>query len=129
MSKNGNTMPPLATDPGKAERVNTELRRLEDLFLEVDENKRDFVQRQIEQLAWLNVSILDLQAKIDQFGTLVMYDNGGGQSGIRTNPDLKTLVDYQKLANTIVRTLNSVVPVKEITASTKLKEFFELVDG
>ena len=122
-------MPPLATDPGKAERVNTELRRLEDLFLEVDENKRDFVQRQIEQLAWLNVSILDLQAKIDQFGTLVMYDNGGGQSGIRTNPDLKTLVDYQKLANTIVRTLNSVVPVKEITASTKLKEFFELVDG
>ena len=117
-------MPP-AMDPNKAERVKDELQRLSDLFKDIDENKRNFVQRQIEQLAWLNISIMDLQARIDQFGTLVAYDNGGGQSGVRANPDLKTLNDYQKLATAITRTLNSVVPVKEISKRTgnKLSDF------
>ena len=117
-------MPP-AMDPNKAERVKDELQRVSDLFKDIDENKRNFVQRQIEQLAWLNISIMDLQARIDQFGTLVAYDNGGGQSGVRANPDLKTLNDYQKLATAITRTLNSVVPVKEISKRTgnKLSDF------
>ena len=86
---------------------------MSDLFNGVEEGRKDFIQRQLEQLAWLNISIIDLQEKIDRFGTLVMYDNGGGQSGVKPNPDLKTLIDYQKLANTIVRTLNSVIPIKE----------------
>ncbi|MBR0266460.1 MAG: hypothetical protein IJQ71_03385 [Clostridia bacterium] len=88
------------------------MERLEEIFREVDENKRDFVQRQIQQLAWLNVSIADLQLKVDQWGTLVSYDNGGGQSGIKPNPDVKTLLDYQKSCNTIVRTLITLVPDK-----------------
>ena len=95
----------------KARKVTRELKRLSDLFKGVEENQKDFIQRQLEQLAWLNISIIDLQEKIDRFGTLVMYDNGGGQSGVKPNPDLKTLIDYQKLANTIVRTLNCVIPI------------------
>lgn len=124
MSKNGQTMPP-QTDPAKMDRVSKELKRLADLFVGVEENRKDFIQRQLEQLAWLNISIVDLQERIDRFGTLVMYDNGGGQSGVKPNPDLKTLIDYQKLANTIVRTLNSVIPIKEtgISCGDKLKQF------
>ena len=96
------------------------------IFQEVDENKRDFVQRHIEQLAWFNVSIADLQAKVDQWGTLVMYDNGGGQSGVKPNPDVKTLLDYQKCCNTIVRTLIALVPNK--MDSGKLTDFFPCSD-
>ena len=76
----------------------------------MDENKKQFVQRQIEQLAWYNVSIAELQAAIDEAGTTVSYNNGGGQSGTRTNPDLKTLTDYQKIVISIVRTLMLLVP-------------------
>lgn len=111
MSKNGSITQP--ADANKTERVSIELKRLSDLFEGVKENRKDFIQRQLEQLAWLNISIVDLQEKIDRFGTLVMYDNGGGQSGVKPNPDLKTLIDYQKLANTIVRTLNNIIPIKE----------------
>ena len=96
----------------------------------MEENRKDFIQRQLEQLAWLNISIIDLQEKIDRFGTLVMYDNGGGQSGVKPNPDLKTLIDYQKLANTIVRTLNSVIPIKETGYSKDgLREFLLGMNG
>lgn len=100
-------------DPKKIKRVQTELEHLAELFRDVDENKRDFVQRHIEQLAWYNVSIIDLQAKVDQWGTLITYDNGGGQSGVKSNPDVKTLLDYQKVCNTIVRTLIPLVPNKD----------------
>jgi len=101
-----------SSDPEKLSRVKLELSRLEEIFKEIDENKRDFVQRHIEQLAWYNVSIADLQANVDRCGTLVTYNNGGGQTGERVNPDIKTLMDYQKACNTIVRTLIQLVPVK-----------------
>lgn len=104
-------------DPQKRQRIKKELDHLAEIFREVDENKHDFVRRHIEQLAWYNVSIADLQAKVDQFGTLVMYDNGGGQSGVKPNPDVKTLLDYQKCCNTIVRTLIPLVPGKSSQGS------------
>ncbi len=124
MSKNGNTMPP-GTDPNKARKIKKELRRLETLFEGIEENRRDFIQRQLEQLAWLNISIIELQGKVDRFGTLVQYDNGGGQSGVSPNPDLKTLIAYQKQATTIVRTLNSIIPIKETgyPSNSKLMQF------
>lgn len=113
-------------DPNKNRRVKKELRRLSDLFDGIEENRKDFVQRQLEQLAWLNISIIELQGRIDRFGTLVQYDNGGGQAGVKANPDLKTLIDYQKLANTIVNTLNKVIPIKEAGGpGEKLSEFLD----
>lgn len=124
MSKNGRTPAAAAQDPEKLERVQKELDLLEEIFSEIDPNKRDFVQRHIEQLAWYFVSIADLQAKVDQWGTMVKYDNGGGQTGIKPNPDVKTLLDYQKCCNTIVRTLIPLVPYKN--TGSKLQEF--LVD-
>ena len=123
MSKNGKTTgAPIPQDPEKLSRVQKELNRLNVIFKDVDANKRDFVQRHIAQLAWYNISIADLQDKVDQWGTLVAYDNGGGQSGIKPNPDVKTLLDYQKCCNTIIRTLLSMVP--NDMGESKLGDFF-----
>ena len=94
------------------QRTKRELRRLNKIFSGIDKNKRDFVKRQIEQLAWYSVSIEDLQKNIDEDGTVISYDNGGGQSGFRQNPDLKTLNDYQKASIAIVKTLLPLVPEK-----------------
>ncbi len=124
MSKNGQPVAvPIMTDPEKTERVQAELEHLEEIFQGIDENKRDFVQRHIEQLAWYNISIADLQAKVDKWGTLISYNNGGNQTGLRSNPDLRTLLDFQKTTNTIVRTLISLVPEKR--TGSKLDFFFD----
>ena len=123
MSKNGRAAKPAAQDPAKEKRVQKELDHLAEIFSEIAENKRDFVQRHIEQLAWYYVSIADLQARVDQYGTLVMYDNGGGQSGVKPNPDVKTLMDYQKACNTIVRTLLSLVPEGSPAKHRELDQF------
>ena len=117
----------LPQDPEKLARVQSELDHLAEIFREIDPNKRDFVQRHIEQLAWYFVSIADLQAKVDQWGTLIQYNNGGGQSGVKPNPDIRTLLDYQKCCNTIVRTLIGIVPDKASTNDiAKFREMFEV---
>ena len=123
---------PQNRSPAKPEeqRVKSELRRLNKIFntkAGIDKNKLEFVKRQIEQLAWYNVAIEDLQKKIDECGTILSYNNGGGQSGSRQNPDLKTMNDYQKAAISIVKTLLPIVPEKHETGGD-LDAFREIFD-
>ena len=129
MSKNGPTAAVLTADPEKLERVQQELDHLREIFKDVNENKRDFVQRQIEQLAWFNVSIADLQAKVDQWGTLVSYDNGGGQSGVRENPYYpayeKLLASYTKSLATLKDLIGDNAPA-QTAALEDLRNKFKL---
>ena len=85
----------------KAQRIDAEKSRLLALFDALPQNKKEFAVKLIEQLAWYNVSIAELHQAIDKDGSTVFYDNGGGQSGVRKNPDVDTLVSYQKLVNAI----------------------------
>ena len=100
----------LMQEPTKDELIREEELRLLDLFKEANPNKLDFVREQVKQLAFFNVSIQELQDKINQWGTLIQYDNGGGQTGVKPNPDVKTLTDYQKLTNGIFSKLLAILP-------------------
>ena len=101
-------------------RISDEERRLLEIFKDIDENMKKFVEKQIINLAWYTISIEDLQQSIDEVGTVVEYNNGGGQSGLKDNPDVKTLIAYQKHVNTIVNQLVSLVPPSQ--AKSKLME-------
>ena len=107
----------------KEESIENEVSRLMQLFDGADLNKLDFVREQVKQLAFFNVSIVDLQANLNKWGTLVSYDNGGGQSGVKPNPDVKTIIDYTKQSNSIVRVLLPLVPPNY--AGSKLSDFFD----
>ncbi len=96
----------------KAEKVQAEQARLMGLFTGADANKLDFIRAEVQKLAWLNVSIVELQKEIDDTGSVVEYNHGGGQTGVTTNPACKLLVDYQKLSNATFRALLPVLPEK-----------------
>ena len=106
----------------KDKEIREEKKRLLEIFKDIDENKLEFVMHQIDNLAWLNVSANGLKAKVDRIGTIVKYNNGGGQSGVRDNPDVKTLVAYQKNITAITKQLIDLVPPK---SKSKLQEFLE----
>ena len=93
-------------------RVTVEYKRLMALFDGADENKMAFIRNNVQQLAWYNIQISDLQKAIDETGTKEQYQNGREQSGNHTNPDLRALVELQKLANAIVKVLLPLVPEK-----------------
>ena len=92
-----------------------------EIFQGIDENNLEFVMHQIENLAWLNVSVEELKAKVDKYGTIVKYNNGGGQSGVRDNPDVKTVIAYQKNIATITKQLLDLVPKSK--NKSKLDDF------
>ena len=64
----------------------------------------------MQQLAWLGITIQELQADVDERGPVVPYQNGKGQSGLQANPACKILKDYQQLHNTLFRALLPVLP-------------------
>lgn len=94
----------------KQELVEEEHKRLENIFSSIEENKRDFVKPMIKELAWLTVSCVELQKVIDVQGTVVEYNNGGGQIGFKDNPNIKTLIAYQKNKIAISKILIDLVP-------------------
>lgn len=126
MSKRTSAAAAVAADPGKAARVEQERARLMELFTGADSNKMDFIRNQVQQLAWLNISISDLQAETDAAGAVVQYDNGGNQRGLQANPACKLLIEYEKLSNTIFRALLPLVPDK-VNEDSKLFSY-ELPD-
>lgn len=90
--------------------IKKEKNKLKKIFKEIDENKLKFVMTLIDRLAWLNVSVKELEDNIDKNGTTIPYDNGGGQSGIKDNPDVKTLIQYTRNITTITKQLVDLVP-------------------
>lgn len=112
-------------EPGKAERVERDRARLMELFTGADENKVDFIRDAVQQVAWLGVSIRELQADIDKNGSVLSFDNGGNQKGVQANPSCKLLTDYQKLYNTQFRALLPLIQDK-LSNNSKLSEFFDV---
>ena len=114
------------TEPGKAERVEQERARLMELFTGADQNKLDFIRDAVQQVAWLGITILELQADVDEKGPVLPYQNGRNQTGYQANPACKLLTDCQKLYNTQFRALLPLVPDKGDTDNTFLE--FNLPD-
>lgn len=112
----------LIADPGKAALVEHERARLMELFSSANPNKLDFIRDAVQQLAWLNVSIQELQRDIDENGPVIPYQNGQTQKGLQANPSCKLLTDFQKLSNTTFRALLPVLPDKP-RGLGKLAEF------
>lgn len=110
-------------DQGKAARVEQERARLMALFDGADPNKLDFIRDAVRQVAWLGISIIELQTEIDQRGAVVQYQNGREQSGLQMNPAAKLLKDFQTLYNTQFRALLPVLPEK-VSGPGKLAAFF-----
>jgi len=94
----------------KEKAIRKEKNKLKKIFKEIDKNKFDFVMTLIERLAWLNVSVKELEELVDREGTLIEYNNGGGQTGMKDNPNVKTLINYTKNITTITKQLVELVP-------------------
>ena len=98
------------TNAEKAAAVQAERERLGLIFAGAAQNAKDFISESLDRLAWLAVSIRELQKSVDENGTMLPYSNGPNQTGWRKSPDVETLIAYEKLSNSLITPLLKVLP-------------------
>ena len=103
--------------------IRKEKNRLLKVFREIDKNKLEFVKKQIDNLAYLNLLAEQLRYSISVNGTTCGWDNGGGQKGVKDNPDVRNLISVQKNIVSITNQLIDLVPKQK--SKSKLEELME----
>lgn len=108
--------------PEERERLaELEYKRLGALFKSVEGSKRKLIDGQLQQAAFLAVTLVELQSIIRRDGVTEAYQNGAAQHGMKPSAAVQT---YDKLQNTytkIMAQLRKEMPESE--ASSELMDF------
>ena len=73
----------------KLERIENEIKRLNRLIVKVDVKMKKAVKSLIENLAFMSVTLQDLQHNINLNGVLSEYQNGESQWGTKKSPEVE----------------------------------------
>lgn len=76
--------------------INAEVKRLNKIFANIDEDKRSLCEQMIQNAAFMAVSLRELQEQIKIDGWVEDYQNGANQKGRKTG---SAAVLYTKLIN------------------------------
>lgn len=79
------------------------------IFKNVDESKKKFVDSMISQLAYIEISLEELQNQTINEGYIELFEQGN-QSFLREHPAAKSYNSYIKSYITIIKTLTDIVP-------------------
>lgn len=101
----------------KEERIELEIKRLDDIFSTVDVDKRDIALGLIEEAAFMRVTLQDLKAEINENGTVDIMPQGE-YSIRRQSPEVQVYNTMIQRYNTTYKELFNLLP----------KEKGELID-
>ena len=100
------TKPELTTE----KRIKRETSRLKRVLHDLDENKMQVVLPLIENAAFMNVALRELQEIIAQNGYTVEYQNGEHQKGTKQSDEVKTHIAMSRNLATAIKTLADIAP-------------------
>lgn len=97
---------------------------------EVPKKKIDYLEPVIDEVAFMRVKLVETHHDLEQMDVAIPYDNGGGQTGIRENPQFKA---YEALLKSYLMALDRIIAVlpkdvqENIDESTDKENVLELV--
>ena len=91
-------------------RISDEIKRLNTLFKKLDKVKLKTIDSLIRNAAFMTVTLEDLQAHINEHGTISEYKNGENQFGTKKSPEVD-------IYNTMIK--NHTAIIKQLTDLTK----------
>lgn len=86
------TKKPLSKD----KQINKERNRLRKIYKDIPDDRKKTVEKLIENLAFLYVTLKYLQESIIENGTQMEYQNGENQYGTKQNPDITTYNSFMQ---------------------------------
>lgn len=94
----------------KQKRIKKEVRRLNQIFADLDENKKKTCTALIERAAFITVSLQDLETQLNLTGWVETYRNGENQVGLKKSAAADAHISLTKNLNAIMKQLLELVP-------------------
>ncbi len=94
----------------KEELIKKEIRRINRALSDLDKNKLAIVKPLISAVAFMAISLPELEKTINEEGYTSEYQNGENQFGTKQSDEVKTLIAMQKNLTTAVKTLADIAP-------------------
>ncbi len=92
--------------------IKKEVKRLNKIFIDIQQNKKDTVAGLIENAAFMRVQMKVMQERINEEGVTIAYQNGDNQWGTKKSPDVDTYNSFIKQYTTIIKQLVDLLPVE-----------------
>ena len=87
-----------------------ELAKLENLFSQLPENERSFIQPLLENAAFMRATLDELQIKIRLEGATDEYQNGANQCGVKISAAIQAYNQLMKTYHTLMDKLMAKLP-------------------
>lgn len=95
--------------------------KLGKVFDELDEKRRDTVEKLIDNAAFMAIQLEDIREKIMAEGVTSEYQNGENQFGTKKSPEVEVYNTMIKNYTAIIKTLCDMLPAENAGASALLQ--------
>lgn len=106
-------------------RIKAEVRRLNSLFSKMDKSVKKVVKSLIENVAFMAVTLADLQEHINIHGVTDKYQNGENQWGTKKSPEVEIHISMTKNHNSTMKQLADLLPKRSLKPEDDGFEDFE----
>jgi len=94
-------------------RTSYEVKRLNQIFANIDKEKKDLCKKLIENAAFMSVSLQDLQKVIKEDGWVEEYQNGANQKGKKTGSAAQLYIKLSNNYRQVIADLVKLLPRSE----------------
>lgn len=121
------------SDKQRKSKIKKELKRLAEIFADIETNKKKTVEKLIEDAAFMAVTLEETRQIIARDGVIETYQNGENQKGVKKSSAVEV---YDKMVNTysrVIKQLCDLIPAKiEFTSDQEedpAEELLAFVNG
>ena len=110
-------------DMAERRQKSKQLRRLEKIFRDIREDKKETVRNLIENAAFMEIQLAGLQKEIAEKGPVSEYKNGENQWGTKKSPEVEIYNTMIKNYMAVVRQLLELLPEGDADEKDELMSF------
>ena len=99
--------------PNKEIKIKRLVEKYEQMCSTLDENKSKVVKKLYTEAAFMEVTLEELQARVNKDGAIIETINGNGFAVLLENPAQKSYNTMIRNYNTIIKTLTEIIPVAD----------------
>lgn len=113
----------MAKKISKDKRISKEIERLNDIFKNLSDDKKKLAKSIIDNVAFMTVTLEDLQVAINEKGVVETYQNGANQFGVKESSEVKIYNTMIKNHTTSINKLVELLKNENVAIDDGFEDF------